>query len=223
DVDFVEATATAEALLGDAIYTNPLLVGYAWQKGWLPLERRAIERAIELNGVQVAANRRAFDWGRRLAHGADGLRVLPAPPQPVRIVECRRRDDARTPANPAAVAAAIDALIERRERELVAYQDRAYADRYRRLVDRVREAERVRIGVATGCELTEAVVRNAFKLMAYKDEYEVARLHADPAFVAGIAARFEGDWKLKFHLAPPLLSRVDPKTGRPRKIAFGPW
>jgi len=223
DVDFVAATATAEGLLGDAIYTNPLLVGYAWQKGWLPLERRAIERAIELNGVQVAMNRRAFDWGRRLACDPDGVRRLLAPAQPGRIVEFRRRDDARAPANPVAVAAALDALIERRERELVAYQDRAYADRYRRLVDRVREAERARIGVDTGCELTEAVVRNAFKLMAYKDEYEVARLHADPAFVAGIAARFEGDWKLKFHLAPPLLSRVDPKTGRPRKITFGPW
>jgi indolepyruvate ferredoxin oxidoreductase len=223
DVDFVEANTVAEALLGDAIYTNPLLLGYAWQKGWLPLQRRAIERAIELNGVQVAMNRRAFDWGRRLAHDPDGVRRLVAPAQPVRVVEFRRRDDARTPANPVAVAAGLDALVERRERELVAYQDRAYADRYRRLVDRVREAERERIGVDGGFELTDAVARYAFKLMAYKDEYEVARLHADPAFVAGIAARFEGDWKLRFHLAPPLLSRVDAKTGRPRKIAFGPW
>ncbi|RPH63478.1 MAG: indolepyruvate ferredoxin oxidoreductase family protein, partial [Burkholderiales bacterium] len=226
EIDFVEANTVAEALLGDAIYTNPLLVGYAWQKGWLPLARRAIERAIELNGVQAQANRRAFDWGRRLAHDPDGVRRLVAPAQPVRVVEFRRRDGgaaAQAPANPAAIAAALDALIERREQVLVAYQDRGYADRYRRLVERVREAERERIGVDGSFGLTEAVARYAFKLMAYKDEYEVARLHADPAFQAGIASRFEGDWKLKFHLAPPLLSRVDPKTGRPRKIAFGPW
>ncbi len=227
DVDFIEANTIAEALLGDALYTNPLLVGYAWQKGWLPLERRAIERAIELNGMQVAANRRAFDWGRRMAHDPDGVRRLVAPARPARIVEFRRREavagQAPAPANPAAVAAALDALIERREKELVAYQDRAYADRYRRLVDRVRAAEGERVGVDAGFELTEAVARYFFKLMAYKDEYEVARLHGDPAFVAGIAARFEGDWKLKFHFAPPLLARTDPKTGRPRKLAFGPW
>jgi len=224
DVDFVEANSIAETLLGDAIYTNPLLVGYAWQKGWLPLERRAIERAIELNGVQVAANRRAFDWGRRLAHDPEGVRRLLAPAQPVNVVDLRRRD-AVAPAsvNPVAVAAALDALIERRERELVAYQDRAWAGRYRRLVDRVRAVEGERIGANPGFELTESVARNFFRLMAYKDEYEVARLHSDPAFVAGIAARFEGDWKLKFHLAPPLLARTDPKTGRPRKLAFGPW
>ncbi|HQY28964.1 MAG TPA: indolepyruvate ferredoxin oxidoreductase family protein, partial [Burkholderiaceae bacterium] len=184
---------------------------------------RAIERAIELNGVQVAMNRRAFDWGRRLAHDPEGVRRLVPPAHPLQVVEFRRRDDAQAPANPVAAAAALDALVEGRERALVAYQDRAYADRYRRLVDRVREAERERIGVDGGFELTDAVARYAFKLMAYKDEYEVARLHADPAFVAGIAARFEGDWKLRFHLAPPLLSRVDAKTGRPRKIAFGPW
>ncbi len=233
DVDFIEATEAAEALLGDALFTNALLIGYAWQKGWLPLQRRAIERAIELNGTQVATNRRAFDWGRRFAHDPLALRRRFAKPAPVQVIEFRRKPGTIAAASaaaraPSAAASAVtdealDRLISHRERFLADYQNRAYAQRYRHLVERVRRIEAERLGTQSSHALTEAVARYAFKLMAYKDEYEVARLHTDPEFIKRIDAQFEGDWKLHFHLAPPLLSRVDPKTGRPRKTSFGPW
>ena len=214
DIEFVDATVLAQGLLGDSIYANPLLLGYAWQKGWIPLERRAIERAIELNGVAVSANRDAFVWGRRLAHDPAAVRRALAP---ARVVEFPRR-----PADPS-TPNALDALIATRRAFLVAYQDEAYAQRYEALVARVRQAESSLPDTGSGRTLTAAVARGYFKLLAYKDEYEVARLHVDPAFRAGVAARFAGDYRLHFHLAPPMFARVDPRTGRPRKTAFGPW
>jgi len=221
DMDFVDANTLAVGLLGDALYANPLLLGYAWQKGWIPLTRESIARAIELNGVAVDANRAAFDWGRRFAVEPQAVARLAAPAPRAQVIEFRRP----------APRVGLDESIAMRERQLIAYQNRAYAQRYRRLVERVRAVERERLagGAADGAgagarlALTEAVARYYFKLLAYKDEYEVARLHADPAFRDSVAARFEGDWSLRYHLAPPLLARVDPKTGRPRKIAFGPW
>ncbi|MFT3802559.1 MAG: indolepyruvate ferredoxin oxidoreductase family protein [Burkholderiaceae bacterium] len=259
EIDFVEATELAVALMGDTLMTNLLLLGYAWQKGWVPLQRVAIERAIELNGVAVDANRQAFEWGRRLADdptavrraaGLDPARSHQPAPTPVRVIEFKRPNRAGVgtsmgvgvgvgvgvsagvepeAGSGAATLAQLDALIARRVAELTAYQSRRYAKRYAKLVERVRtvESERIGAGGANGGEatlpLTEAVARFAFKLMAYKDEYEVARLHADPAFQRKLAEQFEGDYTLRFHLAPPLLSRVDPKTGRPRKRSFGPW
>ena len=201
----VDATALATALMGDAIYTNPFMLGFAWQKGWLPLTRESLVRAIELNGVAVEANLRAFDWGRAAAHDLEAVRRQLAPAQ---VIELKR-------------ASTLDELVARRVEFLTGYQNATYAKRYADLVERVRKVESDRLGGAT--RLTEAVARYYFKLLAIKDEYEVARLHSDPAFQQKIAAQFEGDYKLNFHLAPPLLAKPDPVTGKVKKITFGPW
>ena len=197
-----DAEQAATELLGDSIYANPLLLGYAWQHGRIPLGRAAILRAMELNGVQVAANQAAFEWGRRCAHDPSGVRSLFAAQKVIQIV--------RRPS--------LDETIARRAEFLSAYQDAAYAEQYRAFVARVREAE----APLSSTRLTEAVAQGLFKLMAYKDEYEVARLHADAAFAAKIGEMFEGEVKLVHHFAPPILGRTDAQ-GRPVKQAFGPW
>jgi indolepyruvate ferredoxin oxidoreductase len=220
DVDFIDANDLAVSLLGDAIYTNPLLLGYAWQKGWLPLTREALERAIELNGIAVDRNLRAFRWGRRIAHEPELARTLGRAEQragQTKVIEFKR------PVGQVRSESDLQELIERRVAYLTDYQNAAYATRYREWVERVRRVEGDRVGAAGRWKLTEAVARYLFKLMAYKDEYEVARLHADPAFVERIRAQFTGDYKLKFHLAPPIISRINPDTGRPAKREFGPW
>ena len=205
-VDRVDATRIATALAGDAIATNMFMLGYAWQKGRIPLSAAAIERAIELNGVAVASNLSAFDWGRRTAADREavarqvGPGVDVAPPRPPEDLE---------------------AVVERRAAFLADYRDAAYAARYRAFVERVREAERSRAKGMRG--LTEAVARGYSRLLAYKDEYEVARLHAAPEFRHRLESTFEGDWTLEFHLAPPLFARRDPATGEPRKSRYGAW
>ncbi len=200
-----DATAAATQLLGDSIYTNPLLLGYAWQRGWVPLGLDALLRAIELNAVQVEKNKAAFEWGRRAAHQPLALQALL---QHTGAAEQVIRFDKRE---------TIDEMIARRVRFLTEYQNAAYAAEYRHFVEHVRAAEQ-RLGRAS---LTEAVLRCLFQLMAYKDEYEVARLHSDPAFHARIAAEFEGDFKLKLHLAPPWLARKN-ERGELIKRPFGP-
>jgi indolepyruvate ferredoxin oxidoreductase len=229
DIEFLEASDLAVKLLGDSIYTNPFLMGYAWQKGWLPLRRESIIRAFELNAVSVKSNQDAFEWGRRYAHDALAVKREVVPSQVISILR-----------NKVVTTEALNALIESRAEILVKYQNLDYAARYRKLVDEIKQAELRRIAsVKAGASLsktanpvgtqsspwglTEAVARNYFKLLAYKDEYEVARLHCDPAFRSRIAEQFEGDYTLRFHLAPPILSRTDPKTGKPRKIRFGAW
>ena len=197
-----DAEQAATELLGDSIYANPLLLGYAWQHGRIPLGRAAILRAMELNGVQVAANQAAFEWGRRCAHDPSGVRSLFAAQKVIQIV--------RRPS--------LDETIARRTEFLSAYQNAAYAEQYRAFVARVREAE----APLSSTRLTEAVAQGLFKLMAYKDEYEVARLHADAAFAAKIGEMFEGEVKLVHHFAPPILGKTDAQ-GRPVKQAFGPW
>ncbi len=197
-----DAEQAATELLGDSIYANPLLLGYAWQHGRIPLGRAAILRAMELNGVQVAANQAAFEWGRRCAHDLSGVRSLFAAQKVIQIV--------RRPS--------LDETIARRTEFLVAYQNAAYAEQYRAFVARVREAE----APLSSTRLTEAVAQGLFKLMAYKDEYEVARLHADGAFAAKIGEMFDGEVKLVHHFAPPILGKTDAQ-GRPVKQAFGPW
>jgi indolepyruvate ferredoxin oxidoreductase len=204
--DFVPATELATALMGDAIATNMFILGYAYQKGWLPLSREALERAVELNGVAVEFNKKSFAWGRCAAADAERLRRLAVPADVVSIDEHFSRN--------------LDELLERRSRFLADYQNVAYASRYRRLVERVREVEMEKAG---STKLAEAVARGYHRLLAYKDEYEVARLHADGTFSNKIAGMFEGDYKVAFHLAPPLLARVDPITGEPRKMRFGAW
>jgi len=182
------------------------MLGFAWQRGWLPVRLESLMRAIELNGAAVAANQRAFAWGRAAASDADAVRRAAFPAQ---VIEFKR------------TSGSVAELTARRIEFLTAYQSAAYARRYSELVERVRRVESDRLSGAT--QLTEAVARYYFKLLAYKDEYEVARLHADPAFHQNIAAQFEGPYRLNYYLAPPLLARRDPHTGVPRKRRFGPW
>jgi indolepyruvate ferredoxin oxidoreductase len=204
---FVDAQAYASALTGDKTMANILLVGFASQKGLLPLSPEAILEAIRLNGVAVAANQAAFRWGRLLAHDPS-------------IVEGMVKSAAR-PISAEHLSQSLDETIARRIAFLTDYQDAAYAERYRARVEQIRKIERERV---PGSEkLALAVVKNYFKLLAYKDEYEVARLYTDGTFAAQLARTFEGDYRLEFHLAPPLLSKPDPETGRPRKMRFGPW
>ncbi|WP_247875943.1 indolepyruvate ferredoxin oxidoreductase family protein [Azospirillum sp. TSH100] len=200
-VEVVDANRVVTALFGDSILANVFLMGVAFQKGLLPVGLEALTRAIELNGTGVAANLRAFAFGRLAAHRPELLATLGAEEE--------------------APATDLAAIVERRAAFLADYQDRAYADRYRALVERARQAE-VRVAPGSGA-LAEAVARSAFKLMAYKDEYEVARLHSDPSFRKSLEDRFEGDWKPVFHLAPPLLARDTNGHGEPRKMALGAW
>ena len=196
-----DAQAVATALLGDAIFATMVLTGFAWQKGLIPLDRGAIMRAIELNGASVEANKRAFEIGREAAVDPAPIMAKVAPPPKL--------------------SQSLDELIEIRARDLIAYQDAAYAGRYRALVEKAREAER---RAKPGSEaFTAAVARNLYKLMAIKDEYEVARLYSDGAFAKRLNEKFEGKIKLAVHLAPPIFGARDPDTGLPVKRTFGGW
>ena len=212
---FIDATRIATALMGNAIAANMFLLGYAWQKGLLPLAEQSIQRAIELNEVSVDSNKAAFAWGRYAAHDLAAVEKLVAPDAGARAREQH--------------SATLQQLVDKRVALLTAYQDAAYAKRYAALVERVRGAESARCGAVAmdaaldGSTLTEAVARYYAKLLAYKDEYEVARLYTDGGFEAKVAAMFEGDVSLKFHLAPPVFNRPDPVTGVARKSQFGPW
>ena len=204
NVRYLEATELAKAVTGDPITANMLLVGFAYQLGLLPLSAEAIRRAIAINGAAVDANIAAFEAGRQL-HGVSKGKPLIESVSPSEALQ----------------KSGLDALIDERVAFLTAYQDEAYAERYRSFVKEIRNFE---ARVASGSlALTEAVARNLSKLMAYKDEYEVARLHASESFRRDVEAQFEGDYRLRFHLAPPFLARRDPITGEPRKITFGPW
>ena len=198
--DFLDAEALATALLGDTIATNLFLLGFAWQKGMVPVSFEALQQAIELNGVAVEMNRKAFLWGRRAAVDlpAVAASAAPASAQPTR-------------------SKSLDEVIGRRVAFLTEYQDEAYAERYRRLVSRVRHAE----ASLDSNRLTEAVARQFFRLLAIKDEYEVARLYCDPRFWQRVDETFDGDFQVYFHLAAPLLSRPDPNTGRIAKRRLG--
>jgi indolepyruvate ferredoxin oxidoreductase len=203
--EFLDGTAVATALMGDSIATNLFMLGYAFQKGLVPLSLEAIERAIELNAVAVEINKRTFAWGRLAAHDRAKVEALVRP---------SLRDE--TPATQS-----LAELVERRAQFLADYQNATYARRYRDRVAAVDAAEKARGRGMSG--LAEVVARNLFKLMAYKDEYEVARLYTDGSFLHKLQQQFEGDFTLEFNLAPPLLARRDPATGELQKRAFGPW
>jgi indolepyruvate ferredoxin oxidoreductase len=206
---FVDATRLATALFGQSIGANMFLVGYAYQLGAIPLSSAAIERAIELNGEAVAMNKAAFHWGRRAAVDRAAVEALAKPA-------------AATPSDAQHLSESFEETVARRVKFLTDYQDAGYAARYRDRVEKARAAEAGRAPGKTG--LAEAVARYLFKLMAYKDEYEVARLYTDGSFLNQVANTFEGDnLRLEFHLAPPLLARRDRATGLPRKMSFGPW
>jgi indolepyruvate ferredoxin oxidoreductase len=200
-VSAFDADRMARQFMGDTIYVNPMILGYAWQKGWVPLGRESLLRAIELNEVAVEANKLAFEWGRHAAHHPDKVMGLL---QPAQVIEFKKRDS-------------LEELINRRMAYLTDYQNAAWAERYRSQVERVRQAEAT-LGKTV---LTEAVARSLFKLMAYKDEYEVARLHTQTGFMQRIADQFEGDYKVHYHLAPPLLAKRNDK-GQLVKKKYGP-
>ena len=198
---FVDATRLAMALLGDTIASNLFMLGYAYQKGLVPVSAEAIDKAIELNGVSIKLNQQAFLWGRRAAHDLAAVEQLTTPKNP----EAPRCET-------------LEEIVADRVKRLTAYQDAAYAQRYLQLVERVRQAD-----TSADQVLSRAVARHYFKLLAYKDEYEVARLYSEPSFRQQLEAQFEGDYRLHFHLAPSWLAKPDARTGAPIKREFGPW
>ncbi len=201
---FVDATRIATALLGDSIATNLFMLGFAYQKGLIPLTDTSILRAIELNGVAVEINKQAFLWGRRGAFDLNAVERIIAPAQPVVMT----------------LPETVDKLVERRVEFLTAYQNAAYAQRYREFVDKV-SARSEQTGLDDA--LAKAVAKNLFKLMACKDEYEVARLYSDPQFDKRLRAAFEGDFSIKYNLAPPFLAKRD-VNGHLMKNGFsGVW
>ena len=201
----VNATRIATILLGNAIGANLFLLGAAWQRGLIPLSCASLERAIELNATAIEMNRRAFRLGRLSIAHPQRLDALLEQQQPLRIVAAPRDTLAE--------------LIAHRVAWLVAYQDEAYAARFEKLVRRVMAVERDTCGSAG--RLSEAVARYYSKVLAYKDEYEVGRLLGGEALKRQLETRFEGDYRIAFNLAPPLLARRDPLTGRYRKREFG--
>jgi indolepyruvate ferredoxin oxidoreductase len=202
-VDFIDATKLATALMGDSIAANLFMMGYAWQKGLIPLSEASLLRAIELNGVAVGSNKRSFLWGRRAA------------------VDLKRVEKTATPAQAIVVQMpqSLDSVIKKRVEFLTGYQNAAYAAQYLELVEKVRAAEGAH---KLGSKLSMAVAKSLFKLMSYKDEYEVARLYTDGRFVEQLKTQFEGDFSLKFNLAPPLFAKKDAK-GHLVKAEFGSW
>ena len=262
DPILLDATQLATALLGDAIGSNLLILGFAWQQGLVPLSLEALMRAVELNGAAVDMNKRAFAWGRLAAidpqavqqaaglvrnaptaaeRTPGALQELPpgewegheagapsAPRNPgnepdlrgLPANDARRGDATFATLDDSRLSRSLDELIARRSAFLIDYQDAAYATRYRKLVDAVRKAEQA---VAPGSTaLAEAVARGFFKLMAYKDEYEVARLYTSGDFIKRVQQQFEGDYQVRFHLAPPLFAKRD-EQGRLQKKEYGPW
>jgi indolepyruvate ferredoxin oxidoreductase len=203
-VHHFDAHTAAVRLFGDSIAANVFLLGYAYQLGRVPIGAQAIEQAIELNGAAVEMSRNAFRFGRLAAHDMGAVERMMGPVRPSTIV-----------------APTLEDTVSYRASKLMAYQDMKLADRYRARVAAIAEAERSKVPGRKG--LAEAVAKGYFKLLAYKDEYEVARLFADESFERALSDQFESRGKLEFHLAPPLLARRDKLTGEPRKMKFGPW
>ena len=201
EADFVDASALATRLLGDSLASNLFTVGYAYQKGWIPLSGEAIEQAITVNGVAIDFNKQAFLWGRRAAHDLAAVEAL------VSFTPERETSS--------------EDLTTLHVRELTAYQNAAYAKRYTDKIDRLTQAEKDKAPGRKG--LSETVAKGYFKLLATKDEYEVARLYTDGRFRQQLKEQFDGTLSLKFHLAPPLFAKRDPQTGEPRKSTYGPW
>lgn len=207
---FLPGTQIAEALMGDTIATNPFMLGVAFQMGLVPVSLSALEKAIELNGVAVEANQRAFLWGRRMAHNPEAVLKLVGK-------AAEQQDQAAKPQ----IAETLEDIVAKRVAFLKAYQNDALARRYKDLVDQAVTAEG-RIARADG-SLAKSVARYYFKLLAIKDEYEVARLYTSGEFMRSVKERFEGDFSLKFHLAPPLFAERDPDSGELKKREYGPW
>ena len=203
----VDASRIATALMGDAVATNVFMLGFAWQKGLIPLQEASLLKAIELNGTAVDMNKAAFAWGRQAALDMGKARSAAGLDKSATIVMM----PPRTPT--------LEALLADRVQRLAAYQNAAYAERYGSFVREVAKAEMAAVRTD---RLAREVGVSLFKLMAYKDEYEVARLYVDSGFFEKVGRQFEGDYRLRFHLAPPLLSRKD-ASGHLIKRQYGPW
>jgi indolepyruvate ferredoxin oxidoreductase len=196
----IDANRLAERLMGDTIYSNVIMVGCAWQQGLIPVSLAALLRAIELNGIKIEENKQAFTWGRIAAHNAAAIeRILDGSSHEVET---------------------LDRMVERRRAFLKDYQDKALADRYVALVNRAREADSA---VSDDNKLATAIAKSYFRLLSYKDEYEVARLHTDENFLASLRRDYGDRAKLRFHLAPPILNGKRDARGRPLKKEFGTW
>jgi indolepyruvate ferredoxin oxidoreductase len=206
-VEFVDATKYALNIFGDTIAGNMFMLGYAYQRGLIPIGAEAINAAIELNGAGVKMNKEAFLWGRRAALSPTSAERALAATKPVR--------------ESLQISTSLDELIERRVKFLTGYQNAAYGERFRVLVNRVRDWERA--VTPRQDTVARAVANGYFKVLAYKDEYEVARLHSSPEFIESIKQQFEGDFRIAFNLAPPLVAGKDELTGEPRKKEYGAW
>ena len=204
---FLPATELANNLLGDSIASNLFLLGFAFQKGLIPVSEHALEKAIELNAVAVEFNKQAFQWGRKAFADLDAVKSEAKLKEPFKPLED------------------LNDIVTERYQRLVDYQNHAYAQTYQSYVERVQQLESTLHSDPDSCTypLAKAVARNLYKLMAYKDEYEVARLMTNSKFERSLKQQFSGNFKLQYHLAPPLLSRINTSTGRPSKITFGPW
>ena len=210
-VRLIDGLRLSRALLGDPIASNMMMLGAAWQAGQVPLPRSAIERAIELNGVAVRMNQDAFTWGRRLVVDAAAVeRIASAAERPATQV-VRWLPGSRP---------STQSLLQHRSAHLQAHTGEALAARYRTLVERVR-AEETRLGL--GEKLSAAVADNYHRLLAVKDEWEVARLYAAPEFRESLEAQFEGDYRLRFHVGAWPFARRDKETGKTLKAEVGPW
>ena len=201
----IDARALATQHYGDAILANMVMLGHAWQLGGIPVSAESLQSAIELNGVAVQSNLQAFQLGRLAAWRPDALRGVVS------------AADAYDPAEDS-----LEDILARNRKSLTDYQDAAYAQRYVDAIARLLKVER-QLYPGREPRLSIAAARSLYRLMAIKDEYEVARLYTDGRFRRQLATQFEGEYSLRFHMAPPLLARKDPRTGRPRKISFGPW
>jgi indolepyruvate ferredoxin oxidoreductase len=208
-VDTCDAQTLAQRVIGDTVGANLVLMGYAWQHGLIPVSREALDRAIELNGVAIDMNKKAFALGRLAAADARAVERFAGPMKTGDAFDDSILD--------------LDAVIARRERLLTDYQNATYARRYRQLVDKAIATERAYVGCGAPLRVSAAVARSYARLLAYKDEYEVARLYANGDFARELARQFEGNFKLRFHMAPPLLSRPGRDGSAPRKITFGGW
>ncbi len=215
NIKSLDSTNLATKLMGDSIATNMFMLGYAWQNGFIPVSQGAIMQALELNNVAVDMNKKSFLWGRLAAHDLDkAFSYIKSP--------LNQDDKVKEKFTHLTKSKTLEEVIQRRVGELKKYQNASYASRYQVFVERVREVEHA-LKPDAEYALTDAVAHYAYKLMAYKDEYEVARLYSDGSFIEKVKQLYEGNYKLKFNLAPPIWARRDSETGHLRKSEFGGW
>lgn len=195
----LDANKLSEELLGDSVFANMILLGLAWQQGLVPVGFAALDQAIVLNGVKIKQNRDAFTIGRLMAAAPDGL---------TQFIAAKPLSEPST-----------DAMIKLRADFLIGYQNQVYAGGYMERIECFRKA----LPEDAPKELAQITAKSLFKLMAYKDEYEVARLHTSNEFDGELRSKFTGDYKVHYHLAPPLLPLGKDAEGHPKKRAFGPW